>query len=448
MSMSSTPTTFAGTSKYSSDLQQVLSRAVAIASLPLTQLNSQLSTLQSRSSAIDTLNTNFTAIQTALGKLGSGSSSSATVSDPTIVSAHTDPATLPGTYTLNVIDPGSPSTTLSLDGLTTVTDPSSQSITTATSLSLTVNGASFTIAPADNSLISLAAAINSAGAGVSATIINIGSPLAPDYRLSLQSGALGNIPIQLNDGSSDLLQTLVAGTAAQYQVNGQPSIPISSSARTIIVAPGLTADLLKAGTTSIVVSQTSSAMGDALTSFIAAYNAAVDSINLNHGKSGGALTGDPILSTLSQALRNVSGYSSGSGAVQSLADLGVALDRNGKLSLNQQQLDSVMSAHPSEVSAFLGSATTSGFLKISADVMNNLEDPIDGVLPALQTSMQQQITAQNQSISDMQDRIDLMQANLTARISAADALIASLEQQVSYFTTLFQISFNNGNKNN
>lgn len=445
--MSSTPTTFAGTSKYSNDLQQVLSRAVAIASLPLTQLNSQLSNLQSRSSAIDTLNGNFTAIQTALGKLGSGNNSSAKVSDPTIVSAHTDPATLPGTYSLNVIDPGSPSTTLSLDGLTTVTDPSSQSITTATSLSLTVNGTSFTIAPAENSLSSLAAAINSAGAGVSATIINIGSPTAPDYRLSLQSTALGNIPIQLNDGG-DLLQTLVGGTPAQYQVNGQPAIPISSGARTITVAPGLTVDLLKAGTTSIVVSQTSSAMADALNSLTAAYNAAVDSINLNHGKNGGALTGDPVLSTLSQALRNLTTYSSGAGTVQSLADLGVVLDKNGKLSLNQQQLDSAMSAHGSEVLAFLGTATTSGFLKMSADLMNSLEDPISGILPALQTTMQQQITAQNRSISDMQDRIDQMQANLTAQISAADALIASLEQQVSYFTTLFQISFNNGNKNN
>ena len=41
--MSTTPTTpTPSSSQYSSDLQQVLSRAIAIASLPLTQLNSQL----------------------------------------------------------------------------------------------------------------------------------------------------------------------------------------------------------------------------------------------------------------------------------------------------------------------------------------------------------------------------------------------------------------------
>ena len=40
-------------------------------------------------------------------------------------------------------------------------------------------------------------------------------------------------------------------------------------------------------------------------------------------------------------------------------------------------------------------------------------------------------------IANEQTRIDLLQANLTAKISAADALIASLEQQVTYFTSLF-----------
>src|SRR5579871_1485694 len=174
------PVTFTGTSQYSSDLQQVLTRAVAIASLPLTQLNNQLTTLQSRSSSVDTLTTDFLGIQTALGSLGSGASSSATVSDPTVVSASAASTTLPGTYVLNVTNIGSPTTTLSLDGLPTVTNPSSQSITSATSLTLTFGTNTFTINPASNSLGSLASAINSAGAGVSATIINVGSPSAPD----------------------------------------------------------------------------------------------------------------------------------------------------------------------------------------------------------------------------------------------------------------------------
>jgi len=64
--MSSNSSIFTGSSRYSSDLQQVLQRSIAIASLPLDQLNNQLTTLQNRSSALDTLNGQFGALLTAV----------------------------------------------------------------------------------------------------------------------------------------------------------------------------------------------------------------------------------------------------------------------------------------------------------------------------------------------------------------------------------------------
>ena len=60
--MSSNSSIFTGSSRYSSDLQQVLTRAVKIASLPLNLLNNQLSTLQSRSSALDSMDGKFSAL--------------------------------------------------------------------------------------------------------------------------------------------------------------------------------------------------------------------------------------------------------------------------------------------------------------------------------------------------------------------------------------------------
>ena len=44
----SSPAPLPSSSQYSSDLQQVLSRSIAIASLPLTQLNNTLTTLQNQ----------------------------------------------------------------------------------------------------------------------------------------------------------------------------------------------------------------------------------------------------------------------------------------------------------------------------------------------------------------------------------------------------------------
>jgi len=434
------------TSPYSSDLQQVLSRAIAIASLPLTQLNSQLTSLQSRSAALDSLNGKFSALQTALqGFATSATSTSAQVSDATIFTAHSDSTALPGSYAIHIVSPGAATTALSNTGLPPVQNPSTESITSATSLTLSVDGSTFTITPSSNSLNALAQAINSSGANVTATVINLGSPASPDYRLSVQSTKLGNIAIQLNDGSQDLLGTISTGSEAQYQVNGQPATPISSDSRTVTISPGLTVDLLAAGDSTVTVSQSSSAQSDALASFVAAYNAAVDELAKNRGKGGGALIGDALIFTLSQSLRNLTEFTGGSGAVQNLTDLGITFDKTGHLSFDANVFDSVSAAHPSDLNTFLGSATSGGFLKSATDILNSLEQTGTGTIQAALTSAQEAITRQNQRISNEQDRIDQITNSLTAQISAADALIASLAQQATYFGNLFASM--NANKN-
>ena len=436
--MSSNSSIFTGSSRYSNDLQQVLNRSIAIASLPLNLLNNQLSTLQSRSAALDSLDGKFAALLSAVqGVSSAADSTSSTVSDTSVLAAHSDSTALAGTYSVHIVSPGAPTSALSLGTLPAVQNPSTQSITAATSLTLTVGGTPFTITPGSTTLSGLADAINASGANVTATIINLGSPSAPDYKLSLQTTKLGNIAVQLNDGAQDLLSTLSAGSEAQYQVNGQPATPISSDSRTVTIAPGLTVDLLKAGDANVVISQSSSAQSNALSALVTAYNAAVDELASNRGQGTGALVGDPIISTLAQALRSLGGFTSGSGAIQNLTDLGLTFDKAGKLSFDQATFESASAAHPSDVAAFLGSSTTSGFLKSAADALNGLEDPFSGILATTKTGAQTAIDHQNQRIEDEQSRIDALTKDLTGRMAAADALIASLEQQVNYFKTLF-----------
>ena len=203
------------------------------------------------------------------------------------------------------------------------------------------------------------------------------------------------------------------------------------------IAPGLTVDLLQTGDADVVVSQSSSAQANALSAFATAYNAAVDELTTNRGQGGGALVGDPIVSTLSQSLRSLAGFTGGSGAVQNLTDLGLTFDQTGKLSFDQTVFESVAASNPNDVAAFLGSPTTNGFLKSATDALNALEDPMSGIIETTKAGAQTAIDHQNQRIDDEQSRIDALTKDLTGRMAAADALIASLEQQVTYFTTLF-----------
>ncbi len=425
-------------SSYSSDLQQVLSRAVAIASLPLTQLDSTLTNLQNRSAELQTLNGKFSAVQSAVQAISTAASSTnAQVSDSSVIAAQSDATAAAGSYAIHVVSAGAPSSALSQSTLPVVTDPSTQSISTATSFTLTVDNTPVTITPAANTLSSLADAINSSGANVTATIVNLGSPSAPNYQLSLQSTKLGTIALQLNDGSNDLMGALAAGSVAQYQINGQPATPISSDSSTVTIAPGVTVDLLESGDSTVTVAQSSQAQANALSSFATAYNAAVDELNVNRGQGGGALTGDALIYTLSQSLRDISSFTGGSGSVQNITDVGLTFDKNGHLNFDQTVFTNAVAAHPGDVSAFLGSPTTGGFLKDATDTMNGLGDPTNGVLETTIASAQTAIDNQNQKISDEQDRITALTTSLTSRIDAADALIASLEQQQTYFTTLF-----------
>jgi flagellar capping protein FliD len=71
-------------------------------------------------------------------------------------------------------------------------------------------------------------------------------------------------------------------------------------------------------------------------------------------------------------------------------------------------------------------------------VLNGLEGTTDGVLKMAIRSIQTDISGQDARIAEQEDRIDRLRQNLEAQMAAADALIASLEQQVKYINGLFE----------
>lgn len=441
-SLQQTAATFNGTSQYASDLQAEINQAVAVASIPLTELQDNVTTLQGQASEISTLQNDFTAIQTAIQSLGTSSGNgalTATASDSSVASVSVDSAATiaAGTYTLNVINAGSATSAISTAG-TTVTDPTSSSISSSGSFTLTVGSSTYTISPQANTLDSLAEAINAAGAGVTATVVDVGSSSSPDYRVAIESSSLGDESIQLNDGTQNLLSVLSAGAAAQYQVDGQPpDSSITSDSSTVTIAPGVTAQITGTGETNITVAANASAASNALSAFVTAYNQALTDLNNNHGTAGGALTGQSIVTELSESLQSLITYTGGSGSVQSLADLGLTFSSSGQLSFNSATFQSVASTDPTDVENFLGSTTTGGFLEDATNLLNGLEDPNTGIFTTSANAVDNQITSDNQQITETQSRITTMQNNLTAQMTQADTLIASLESQDTYYQELF-----------
>ncbi|MFN7993846.1 MAG: flagellar filament capping protein FliD [Bryobacteraceae bacterium] len=437
--MSSSNSVFMGNSAFATDFQTIINNAVALASLPMQQLQSQVTVLKNQSSTLSDLDTKFASLQTAFQTLENTTTSSeaATVSDPSIVSATVASGALQGTYQIEVTSLGSYTSTMNNDALPTVTDPNTQSISSSTSYDLNVNGTHFAINPAGTDLISLAQAINSSGAKVTASIVNLGSNSSPDYRLTIDGTTLGSDSIQLNDGTSDLLTTETVGTPATYLVNGQTT-PVQSDSRTITLAPGLTVNLLQqsaAGAkTTITVAPSTTAVSDALNTIVSDYNAIKTELDQQHGAAAGPLAGQSIVNELENMLRSIASYAGGSGTVTSLSQLGVTLDQTGQMSFDATALDSLSF---SDITTFLGTAETGGFLQAASTTLNGIEDPVSGILKTDIANVQDQINHENTMISNDQNSINLLQQSLASKMAAADALIAGLEQQASYFTGLF-----------
>lgn len=222
---------FTGTSDYSQDLQNVITRAVEIASLPITLLTDQQTALSGQATELGTLNTDFTAVQTSIQAIQDalgGSGMNTTVSDPSVASVTVGDGAVQGAYSIDVSSIGAYATSLSSQTWNAAADPSGQ----ATTYNLVVGGNTYSFTPSDNSAATVASTINSQyGNLVQATAVNVGSADNPDYRISLQSATLGPMDLDIQAQANADLQTAEAAntgyatsqTANTWDSSGDPS---------------------------------------------------------------------------------------------------------------------------------------------------------------------------------------------------------------------------------
>ncbi len=447
LSVTNPLSTTTGSSSFSSDLQNAVNRALQIAALPAQLVQADLNQVNGQSQELNQFSTLFASLQSSVQSLSSATSNgaqAATVSDASIVQANLTGSALPGTYSINVLDPGSESSAMSVALQPPVTDPSGQSISQSSSFTLTVNGTTYTIEPPSSNLNSLAQAINDSGAPVQAVIVNLGTPGSPDYRLVLQSTALGNVGIQLTDSNNNtLLSPLNTGSNASYTVNGQPPAGISTDNATVTVAPGLNVTLEAAGSATVTVAANLGGVTNALSAFVGAYNSVVSEVQKNEGQNGGALTGNGIVLSMQQVLQQIGAYSGSSGSISNLTQLGVTFTQQGTLAFDPTVLSGLSQTQVQDAISFLGDPNTGGFLQFATNSLNSITDPTTGAI-ALQNQAYQTQTQNDQAkLNNDNQQLTQLQNNLNAQMAQANALIATLQQENTFLQGLFQATTSN-----
>jgi flagellar hook-associated protein 2 len=426
---------FVGTSTYSTDFQNEITREVAIASLPVTQLQSDQTALTTQATELGTVDAKFTALQTAIASIDtavSGSSFNAAIDNPTAIAANVSDGASEGNYSVQIDSIGAYATSLS-------TSNWMDTAGAAQTYQLVVGSNTYAIMPTDNSAASVANAINSQeGDQVQATVVNVGSGGTPDYRISLQNQSLGDSPVDLQLGGSSLQTPQTVGSLAEYEVNNS-GLTVSSDSRTATISTGLTVNLLASTTSAanITVTRSSANLANALTGFTNAYNAAVNEVDAQRGQNAGPLQGQGIVFDLSQALGSIGTYS-GDGSFGGLASLGLTLGSNGQFTFDQTALLGADLTNSSAVDSFLGSAAGGGFLQAASNTLTGLEDPATGAIKTTEAAFQTESTQIQSQITAGQAQVALLQSNLAAQMSAADSLIAAMQAQFTDLTNMFQ----------
>ena len=441
MSTSTTsPISFTGVSTFSTDFQTILSRAKSIASLPVTALQNDQKNLiakETEASALRTAVSNMWSSLQTIGQLGSGGSLAAS-SSSTTVSASATSGAVAGTYIISDI------TSLASSALSTTTNGYATADSTAVSsgdhkLQLVVGSEKVTLnltADTDN-LNGVRDAINASGLGVTASVIDTGSSGSARYYLSLSATATGATTLAVrttvDDTNTNVLSVTNAGSDAQFKLNGQT---VTSSENTITSAiSGVTLQLNNKTTASesitVKVSADATPVTSALQSFVTAYNALATKLDAQTGYGGGTLQGDSAVIGLQSVLRQLNSYE-GSGTIKRLADIGISMDVSGTMSLDTSVLETMSSGKLSQVITFLGDSNA-GFASLASDFYQ-YSDPLNGILTRQITSYTDADTRITAQVDALNARIATQQAALTAKLQAADTLLASLESQKTMLT--------------
>ena len=236
------PQYFTGLSTFSSDFQSIIQRAVSIRQLPITALQNQQTNNLNQKQALIAFNPDVASVGAAVGALGTLAANqgvAASSSDSSTVSVTNIGATAPGTYTVSNIS--SLATNASETSVTGYANAATTPVSQTGQVNLVVGSNNYSLnLTGKNNLNGLVNTINTAGAGVTATILHIGSL---NY-LSVAANNSGATTLQLNDAPLDLVTNTGTGaeTSTQTYANSTTT-PVSGVGNVNLVVGSTTYNL-------------------------------------------------------------------------------------------------------------------------------------------------------------------------------------------------------------
>ncbi|MCL7928574.1 flagellar filament capping protein FliD [Halomonas llamarensis] len=433
------------------DLNGLLDQLRSAEREKLVPVEQQLESQKTKISAYGTLESALSGFQSSASALNDTSlyeSLSANISGES-VSAAADETAMPGSYNIDVTSLATRGTLAS----TGVAESDTAISGAEQQMTFTFGDGStqdVTIA-ADSSLEGIRDAINAdENSGVNATIINDGSG-TDEFRLALSSretGADASISSFSFDGTdpapfaADTTNTHQAGTDAKLDVNG---ITITSENNQVEGAiQGVTLNLQSEGTSTVAVEQDTLAVREAVTGFVDSYNSLKTSIgeltsfDQETGKAG-ELNGDNTVRRVESTLRSAlsGGVASGGDGFSMLSDIGITLEVDGTLSIDEGRLDDVIANDQQALSDFFAGGENATGLAEQIDTSVGQMLSGNGSVQGAINGAENRIESLGDRFTRMEQSIDLTIGRFREQFGQLDSMIAEMNQTSSFLTQQF-----------
>jgi flagellar hook-associated protein 2 len=404
----------------------LISQLMSVEKAPQDALKTKVTAENKVISAYQSVNTKMSSLKTAAHTLTLDTTWQAVKasSSSDAVVANASPGAPTGDVTFDV-------KALARAQVSTATAPAEGSVPSSIDISIG-GGAPTHITVTTNTAQGLADAVNAAGVGVRASVVTTDQGTKLQFT-GTKTGYVNRFSITGLGGVSDV----VAAADARIQVSDPAAggYTVSSATNSFANAiPGvtLTANRVQDGVT-VSVGADADGMADKMQSMVDAANAALAEISGQSAynattKSGGPLQSDYTVRELAQNILGKVGQ--GQSGYGSFKQLGVELDRGGRLTFDRGAFLAAYKADPAKVK----SAVQTGLAKTLDDVASAATDSATGSLTLAIQGGNSLVKNLNDQISDWDIRLQARQEGLQKQFASLEVALGKLKDQSSWLS--------------
>ena len=324
-------------------------------------------------------------------------------------------------------------------------------------LSLSINNGTaetITVPEGSDTPKGIVAAINAAGKGITAQLINTGDATAP-FKIILTgaTGANNNFSLTSDIAGVSFGTTLQSSSNGIVNVDGIDLEPSSNKLTGLV--PGMTLEFLATttGTATFELVRDKDSVKTKLEALVSAYNDVNTMLGVvSDPKStvegyGASLVGNPTVNTIRSQIRELvfTDSNSPSGGLSNLRDLGISIDRYGTMSLDKSKLDNVLVSNFEDAVTLLtnnqdnlsvfsptkAGAAGEAVKKLAAMLTNS------GVLTTQSTNLNKRITEYKAELDKLEARMTQLMNRYTKQFGVMENIVGQSKSMRTSLTNTF-----------